>query len=335
MEKDYKEPFTLDNLFFRSSIGEKREQLDELLHQKLQDAFQRHTSQEILHDITKIASEYSAVDLAYAAAYLSPNVRPVLFGHLPDRKTKRAFLLHTDSATRQKIFRYMRDLEIKQVIETIPSDEAVDLLEDLSQRRFHRVVELLSKSYREKILQLMKHDKNSAARLMSPEFFAFDMDMTIGDVVGYIRNYPRIDFSKGIFLINDQGRLQGFVPGRNLIINSKDLPLRKVMRPIIHKVDPDTSREEVVDLLERYKISFLPVVNDNEKIIGVIGNEDIIEVMEDLSDQTLAAISGTAEKVITNEAVYKRFLARFPWLLVTLVMGLINMKVMSSFSSIE
>jgi magnesium transporter len=201
----------------------------------------------------------------------------------------------------------------------------------MPERRFRRLMELIDSKKASRIRELKKHDRKSAGRLMTSEFFAFTMDMTIGDAAAYIRDNPRIDFTKGIFILNHAGELQGYVPARNMMINPPSTPLRQVMRPVLHKVTADASREEVIDIVERYKISCLPVVDIDNYLTGVIAHEDVVEAMEDLADETIARMGGMKEKFTSHDPILKRFLTRAPWLVVTLAAGLINVGVMSSF----
>ncbi len=309
--------------------------LDDILCEKLERAFHKHTSKVILHDIAKIASEHSPIDLAYAASRLPPNVRPVLFENLVSQNDKIDFLINTDSSTRAAVFRQISDRETKKLIEKMAPDEAVEVLEDLSERRFRRVLDLLDAKKATCIREIKKHQRNTAGRLMTNEFFGFTMDVTIGEAAAYIRDNPGIDLTRRIFVLNQVGQLQGYVPARNLIVNAPHLPLRQVMRSIMNKVTVDTSREEVVEIVERYKIPALPVVDNDDYLVGVITNEDVLEAVEDMADETIGRIAGTAEKLSEHEPVIKRFFSRAPWLLVTLLAGLVNVCVMSSFMRYE
>jgi magnesium transporter len=103
------------------------------------------------------------------------------------------------------------------------------------------------------------------------------------------------------------------------------------MRPILHTVTADSSRDEVVDLVERYKIPALPVVDEENRLVGCISYEDVVEAMEDIADNTIASIAGTAEEVGEHEPTMKRLLWRAPWLLVTLCAGFVSTSVMSHF----
>lgn len=318
---------TVEPTSSESKIG----QIDDILKEKLEKAFHKQTSKIRLHDIAKIACEHTPIDLAYAASHLPPNVRPVLYQNLPNRDAKIKFIINTDSTTRYTLFRQLEDEELKHLFERVPIDEAAWLLEDMPERRFRRLMELLDPEKVARIKELKQHDRKSAGRLMTSEFFAFTMDMTIADAAAYIRDNPRIDITKGIFILNHSGELLGQVPARNMMINSDTTALRQVMRPILHTVSPEATREEVIDLVERYKISSLPVIDIDDELIGVIAREDVVEAMEDLADETIAHMAGTNEKFTSQDSVLHRFITRAPWLVVTLLAGLLNVAVMSSF----
>lgn len=309
--------------------------LDDELNARLEEALHKTTFNIHIHDVAKIASEYNPIDLAYAASRLPPTARPILYNNLPDLAAKISFIINTDSATRWAIFRVVEDEEIKGLIEKMPADEAVWVLDDLPDRRYRRLLELIDPKKTVQIKELQKHSRNSAGGLMTNEFFAFPMETTIAETATAIRDNPGIDLTRRIFVVDQKGELQGFVPARNLIVNPPHLPIRQAMRQIEHKVSPDATREEVVDLVERYKIPALPVVNDQNLIVGVITYEDVVEAIEDIADETIAWMAGTAENVSEYDHVFKRFLSRAPWLFVTLFAGLISAAAMSYFQGVQ
>ncbi len=309
--------------------------LDDELNERLQEAFHKTTFNVHLHDVAKIACEYNPIDLAYAASRLPPRARAALYENLPGLPSKSSFLINTDCATRWAIFRTLDDNEVKELIDNMRADEAVWVLDDLPDRRYRKILELIQQPKALQIRELQKHSRDSAGRMMSNEFFAFPTDTTIAEAAAFIRDNPGIDMTRCIFVIDDEGGLQGLVPARNLIVNSRDLTLRQVMREIEHCVNPDATREEVVDLVERYKISALPVVNDEDHLLGVVTYEEVVEAIEDIADETIAWMAGTAEDVSEFDPVWRRFLARAPWLFVTLCAGLISASIMSYYQGIE
>ncbi len=312
-------------------MSSKTSQLDDALNEKLEDAFGQTIPQFMLHDIAKIASEHDPIDLAYAVSRIPPSARVLLYENLPDLQAKIIFMTNTGRNTRSVIFSQLDNKEIQLLIDHMPPDEAIWLLDDMSDRRMKRVLEMLDPKKAARIRELYKHDRQSAGRLMTNEFFAFPMNNTIGQVATAIRDNPGIDLTRRVFVLDEQDRLIGFVPGRNLIVNPPSTPIRQVMRPVLHQIHADASRDEVVDLVERYKIPALPVIDENERLVGIIPYERVVEALEDIADETIASIAGTAEDVREHEPILKRFFGRAPWLIVTLFAGLVTATALSYF----
>lgn len=317
-----------------SLMESKTSQMEDELSERLEEALHKTTLDVHLHDVAKIASEYHPIDLAYAASRLPTAARRVLYENLPDMDAKVTFMINTDKTTRISIFRYVEDEEIRLLIEKMPSDEAVWVLDDLSDRRFRRLLDLFEPKKASQIRELQKHGRNSAGGMMTNEFFAFTPEKTLQEVAVHIRDNPGIDMTSRIFVIDQKGELIGYVPARNLIVNPPTLTLRQVMREIDHKLSPEATREEVVDIADRYKIPALPIVDRDNFLVGVITFDDVVEAIEDIGDETIAWMAGTAENVSEYDHVFKRFFARAPWLLVTLFGGLISATIMSYFSGI-
>lgn len=305
--------------------------MDELLNQRLEEALHAPTADVHLPQVEKIACEYSPIDLAYVASRLPPSARPVVYDNIPSWKAKVEFFINTDSTTRSAVFRHLEDEGVKELIEEMPADEAVWVLDNLPDRRIRRLLEALTPEHANDIKELQQHDRNSAGRMMTNEFFAFAGDVTIGEAALFIRNNPGIALTRRVFVLNGDGELEGYISDRSLIINPPELPLSQVMRPVRHKVQPDATRQEVVELAERYKIPALPVVDEEDKLVGVIAYEEVVDALEDLADETMAQMAGTLEDVSAHDPIFKRFLSRAPWLIVTLCAGLINAGNMSFF----
>lgn len=318
-----------------SMMDSKTNQLDDILKEKLDIVYEGHTPEMIVQDLVKIAGEHAPIDLAYAAPRLPTAVRPVLYENLSDLEAKIAFMVNTDSSTRTAVFRHINDEEAKKLVEKMPPHDAVSVLEVISERRFRRLLEMIDTKKAARIREIKQHLRNTAGRLMTNEFFAFPTQMTVGQASAIIRDNPGIDLTGQVFVLDPEGKLQGYVPERTLIVNPDHLSLQLVMKPVLHKVHTDACREEVVDLVERYKLLALPVVDSEGRLLGLVTYEDVMEAIEDIADETIAQMAGTGEKVREHEPTAKRILARAPWLVVTLCAGLLNMGVMSSIQGYE
>src|SRR3990170_8657679 len=116
-------------------MDSKTSRLDDVLNEKLERAFHKETSQLLLHDVAKIACEHDAIDLAYAVTKLPANARIAVYENLPDLDAKVIFMINTTRSTRSLIFKQISPKDIKELIEHMPTDEAVSVLDDMSDRR--------------------------------------------------------------------------------------------------------------------------------------------------------------------------------------------------------
>lgn len=312
-------------------IDSRTSHLDDLLVQKLEEALHTDTSDVCLHEIAKVAVEHDPIDLAYAAYMLPASARFVVFDNIPDKEGRVKFLINADKNTRVAVFRFSTTKELCEIIELMPSDEVVSLFDDMPRKYFKQVIEKLDIQKAKQVFELRRHQVNTAGRMMANEYFAFHMDTLIEKAASFIRKHPGIDLTRNVFVTNEKNELQGLVPVRNLVFNPGHLTLKKVMLPVLHQVTPDSSREEVIDLVERYKIPSLPVVDDSKQLVGIITYEDVVEAMEDLADDTIAHLAGTGEDLGNQESIFLKCVARAPWLLVTLFAGLLNALTFSYF----
>lgn len=297
-------------------------QIDDALLERFEKAIHKQTAFYQHSELAAIAREYDPIDLAKASIRLPASARLVLYRNIPDIEAKTAFILNSTSPTRQSVFRGTRNEEICLLLEQMPADEAVAVIEDLPLRRLKHIFESLEEQKAHRILALHQHQPHTAGRLMTNEFFAFSLNRTVGQAVGYIRENPGIEFTQWIFIVSDEMELLGFVPSRNLLVNTPEIPLRALMQPVVHRIEPETPRDDIVELFERYRLPVLPVVDEEHRLLGVVTQDDVVSMMEEIADETIASIGGTLESLTEDEPSIKRFCSRAPWLLVTLIAGL-------------
>lgn len=315
-------------------MDSKTSHLDDLLKEKLELAIHSHPAGSTLPEIAEIACEYSPTDLAYAAGRLPTAARKMIYDSMSTIDEKVEFIINTDNNTRVALLRHMRDEQIKELVDGMSAEDAVFALESMSsERKFRKLMESIDKEKASVILEIKQHRPNTSSRMMTGEFFSFQEEKTIGEVREEIHKNPATDLTRAVFILNEQGQLRGYVQSRSLIVNPSSLKMREVMHPILYMVDMDATREEVIDLVERYKIAELPVVDSDGVLVGVVTGEGVIEAMEDIADETIARMAGTAEKVGEHETTSKKIMLRFPWLLVTLLAGILNGGVIAMFQS--
>lgn len=307
------------------------EERDDVLDKELDQAFLHSAQQVILHDVARIATDFDPIDLAHAVTRLPAKARWIVYDNLPDIQSKIIFITQTGGNTRANIFKQLKDQEIARLVGNMPSNEAVEVLEDLAERRIKRVIDLLKPDKARSITELQAHGRLTAGGLMSNEFFAFTLETTLATVKKSIRNHPGIDLTSSIFVVGPDRELIGYVPDRSIMVNPETMTLKQLVAPVQHKVDPETPRDDVVDIVERYMLPALPVVDDKDRLLGAVAFEDVVEAMRDIADETIASIGGTIEDVSEDEPRINRILFRSPWLLVTLCAGLTTSTIMTHF----
>ena len=166
--------------------------IDDVLKQKLEEVLCTHTYEVQVHDMAKIASEHDAIDLAYAVGRLPYQARLILFETLDDPLRKVTFLINVDVYTRAHILRQLEDLEIVELLSKMPIDEAAWVLDDVSDRKFRRLIRHFDARKSARLSQLRNQDRHTAARMMVGEFLAFDEKITIGQVFPFIPAHPKI-----------------------------------------------------------------------------------------------------------------------------------------------
>ncbi|MGE3953934.1 MAG: magnesium transporter [Parachlamydiales bacterium] len=308
--------------------------LDNLLSEKLKEAVHSHTQDIHLQEVARIACEHSPIDLAYAVAYLPPDARPYVYENLPDWEAKVAFFLNTDESTQTHVFRHLSGEEVAELVSRMPADEAVYVLDNLPDRRIRRLFQRLDPELTQRIRELQRHDRLSAGRMMTSEFFAFGPEMLVGEAVRVIRDHPGIKVTESLFVVDPVGQLLGRILTRTLLVSPDETPIRQVMQSVTHRVMVSTPRDEVIELVERYTIPSLAVVDEEERLVGIIRADHVIEACEDVADETIFQMAGTLEDVSAHQPVWKRFLSRAPWLIVTLFGGLLNAGSISYFGSL-
>ena len=315
----------------RPSEGMTTEEINDILDGELDRVFQNPAQALAIHEVSRITTGFDPIDLAHAVTRLPLKARWIVYDNLPDIEAKIIFITHTGSNTRAAIFRQLCDEEIRKLIEEMPSDEAVDVLEGVAERRIKRILESLDPKKAKRIKELQSHGILTAGRMMTNEFFAFPVTATVGQVREQIRSNPGIDLTTKVFVLDETSELVGYVPDRSLIVNSSDKPLQQLICPVQHKVYADTSRDEVIEIVERYSVFDLPVVDQRDRLLGVVAYEDVVEAMRDAADQTIASFAGTAEDISEDVPTWNRILLRCPWLIVTLCAGVTTSTIMTNF----
>lgn len=221
----------------------------------------------------------------------------------------------------------------RAIANEIPSDEAADMLEDLDDNERARILSLFEDEAASDITDLLTYDSDTAGGLMTTEFVVVPVFVNAEKAIEIIRLYaPDAETIYYVYVIDGLNHLVGILSLRELIIAGPETLVGDIMRQNVTSVNARDDQEEVADIMTRYSLLALPVVDDEEHILGIITVDDIVDVIQDEASEDIYRMAGTTEAEMEEGAgVITAYTSRLPWLLITIFGGLCSGAVLDHF----
>ncbi len=275
-------------------------------------------------------------DIADLLQNLDPILRLSLINIISD-KFDPEILTYLNDSLRDEI---VETLDIKQLAsnaKALDTDDAVDLVEDLEEKDQNIFLENLEEEERTLIEEGLNYPEDSAGRLMQRKFVALDQSWNVGQAIDYLRiNKKKLpDDFYDIFLINNNKKVKGVVPLGRLMGSKRNVDLKAITNKDTRLINVSTDQEDVAYLFSKYGLVSAAVVDENNKIIGSITVDDVVEVIEEEREEDILKLGGVGHTDIYN-AVIDTTKSRFSWLLVNLLTAVVASIVIGFFeASIE
>lgn len=221
------------------------------------------------------------------------------------------------------------------IIEEMPPDEAADILGELPAEKARQIFQRIEKEEAAEIQELLVHEKNTAGGLMTNQFVSFPSDATVKAVIESFKKYAEeIESVYYIYIVDVYERLVGVVSLRDLLLADPLDKLENIMETKIKNVPPDEDVDVVAEMMSKYDLVAMPVVDDSGVFHGIVTVDDIMDVMEEKAAKDISQIAGTSEiKFGSIEEAHAVDIVRtrLPWLMLCLVGGLISSLVIGRF----
>jgi Mg2+ transporter MgtE len=218
-------------------------------------------------------------DLAEIAASLSAEERHIMLKALPDELA--ADTVEEMSPELQvSVLNSLNDREASELVEDMDPDDAADLLADLPKERVREILTLLPRSEAQQLQALLSHPDESAGGLMAAEYLSVKADTPAQEVIEKLRTSPSDEeHSFYIYVTDDAEHLQGVFSLRDLILADPKAPVRDFMTQDLMCVSPEAEQEDVVRKIMKYNLKALPVVDDQNKLRGIVTIDDVIDLV--------------------------------------------------------
>jgi len=218
-------------------------------------------------------------DLAQILTEMAPEEGTEILASVDEELAGEA-LHEVPDEVRDKILKEMDKELISDILEEMPPDEAADILGDMSEETSEELLSLMEKEDAEEVKDLLSYEEDTAGGLMTTEFLDFSSELTIDEAMANIRLLvPDVEFIYYIYIVDGEDHLRGVVTLKRLLTSPLYKTLQEVMTQNVKSVHFDTGRKEIAEMISKYDIIALPVVDDDNKILGIITVDDIIDLL--------------------------------------------------------
>jgi magnesium transporter len=223
--------------------------------------------------------------------------------------------------------------DIARLLLELPSDDAAAIVDYLPEPLSGAVLELIERRPGDEVGELLEYEEQTAGRIMNPKVFALSEDMTAGEAITTLQGSRDVEMVFYLYVVDARRHLVGVISLRRLLLVPTSTPLKRIMTTDIISVRTDTDQEEVARQVASYNLLAIPVVDEENKLIGIITVDDVIDVIKDEATEDIYRLAGvsTDERVFTpmTESLRKRF----PWLIVNLATAFIATGVIALFDA--
>ena len=287
--------------------------IDDDLAEHLEDLLESGDREEAV----RIAASLHPADLARLLNYLPTGERETLFGWLPSEQAG-LVLAELDEELRTRLLEETHPERLSEFLGHLETDDAADVLADLPEEVAARVLPLLDRS--EEVRSLLHYDEESAGGIMGTEFVIVPETWTVAEATEEVRrNAETVEAVFAVFVSDAQGRVQGMVSLKNLLLTLADTPVSDIMDGDVITVTPEIDQEEVARIMQRYDLVSLPVVDARGEMLGRITIDDIVDVIRDEAEEDIQRMSGMSGSEEPTDSVFRVIRGRLPWLLIGMV----------------
>lgn len=274
-----------------------------------------------LHQVRTALSELNEVDIAAVLEALPSEQLPIAFRILPKEIAADSFS-YLDSDIQEDLIQAFSDKELAYIIDNLFVDDTVDMIEEMPANVVKRILKHTDAETRHQINEILKYPKDSAGSIMTTEYVRLEADMTVGQSFERIR---KVGVDKETiytcYVTNAKKELLGVVTVKELLLSNYDDIIKDIMETNIIYVNTQDDQEEVVHTFDRYSFLALPVVDTEQRLVGIITFDDAIDVIQEENTEdieVMAAITPT-DKPYMKTSIFETYKKRIPWLLILMI----------------
>jgi len=306
-------------------------------NRKMLDTIRRLNRRNSKITLYKYINKIHPSQMVYVYRHLHPIERSNIFQYIIRMDGVGEFIKELDESLVRELFSSLNDTQIIMILHKMQSEDIAELIEDLESENSQKIQELLNKDELSEVEEVLQYDDESAGRIMSHEFMAFDSQLTIKQAREKFREFGEdVDMPFYIYVIDkDTNKMVGITSLRQLLLNAENKILKDIMEQDFIFVSPDDDREKVANEMAEYNYLALPVLNQNNKLVGIVTVDDIIDVIREEATEDILKMAGAGDdEDILLKPVIENAKTRFPWLMASWIGGIFALFIISFFEKI-
>jgi magnesium transporter len=270
-------------------------------------------------------------DLGAVLEALDPDHRPRLVELLGIHFDFTA-LTEVNDSVREEILEELPPQTVAEGVRDIESDDAVAILEDMSKEERAEILDQLPPPERVALARSFDYPEDSAGRRMQTEFIAVPPAWDVGQAIDYMRETVELpEHFYELYVVDDARHFLGAVPLDRLLRSKRPVPISDLMKAERRRVHADEDQEEVARLFQRYDPVAAPVVDADDRLVGVVTFDDVVDVIEEEAEEDIKALGGVTSDEELSDSVWTIARGRFNWLLVNLATAFLASSVLGLF----
>ncbi|MFO7938336.1 MAG: magnesium transporter [Bacteroidales bacterium] len=283
--------------------------------------------------VSSLVKDIHPADIA--EIYNELDIEEARFIHvLLDTDTAADALIELEEDDRERFLEVLpSEVIAKQVIDKLDSDDAADVIGELSQEKREEVLSYIENLEQAgDIVDLLSYDEDTAGGLMAKELIAVNVNWTFARCLREMRRQSaNVDELYYVYVIDDNNVLKGTLSLKKFLLSSSETLIKNIINRDIISVRAETSSEEVANVMNKYDLVALPVIDPLGRLVGRITIDDVVDVIKEEAERDYQLISGITEDVESNDSAWAITTARIPWLFIGLLGGIIAALVMGSY----
>lgn len=283
--------------------------------------------------LRELLTEMNEVDIAAFLGELEPDQQAIVFRLLPKELAAEVFAYLDDSEDQERLIGALSDRELREVLDELYLDDAVDIIEEMPASVVSRILRNTGAETRQQINELLNYPKDSAGSLMTVEYVNIKKEMTVGAAISRIRKTAVDKETIYTCYVTENRKLIGMVSVKDLLMAEDSMQIEDIMETNVIHVDTHEDREEVAKVFNKYDFLAIPVVDREERLVGIVTFDDAMDVMQEEHTEDMAkmaAIMPTDDSYF-NTSAFSHAKSRISWLLFLMLSATVSGSIITHY----